>query len=34
LTGSLLAQEMEHAAELITSDRHFEQIGGLVCSVC
>jgi len=33
LIGSLLAQEMEHGAELLTFDRHFEQIGGLACSV-
>ena len=30
----IAAQAMEHGAELLTSDRHFEQIGGLVCSVC
>jgi len=29
----IAAQAMEHGAELLTSDRHFEQISGLVCSV-
>lgn len=29
----LAAQAMEHAAELVTSDRHFERIPGLVCSI-
>ena len=29
----IAAQTMEHGAELITSDRHFEKIDGLVCSI-
>ena len=29
----IAAQAMEHGAELLTADRHFEQISGLVCSV-
>jgi tRNA(fMet)-specific endonuclease VapC len=29
----IAAQAMEHGAELLTSDRHFERISGLVCSV-
>lgn len=29
----IAAQAMEHGAELLTSDRHFEQISGLVCTV-
>jgi hypothetical protein len=29
----IAAQTMEHGAELITSDRHFEKINGLVCSI-
>ncbi len=28
----IAAQAMEHGAELLTSDRHFERISGLVCS--
>ena len=28
----IAAQAMEHGAELITLDRHFEKINGLVCS--
>jgi tRNA(fMet)-specific endonuclease VapC len=28
----IAAQTMEHGAELITSDQHFEKIKGLVCS--
>ena len=30
----IAAQSMEHGAELITSDRHFEKINGLVYTVC
>lgn len=29
----IAAQTMEHGAELITSDRHFERINGLVCTI-
>ena len=29
----IAAQAMEHGAELLTSDRHFERISGLVCSI-
>jgi tRNA(fMet)-specific endonuclease VapC len=29
----IAAQAMEHGAELVTSDRHFERIPGLVCSI-
>jgi tRNA(fMet)-specific endonuclease VapC len=29
----IAAQAMEHGAELLTSDLHFERISGLVCSV-
>ena len=29
----IAAQTMEHGAELITSDQHFERINGLVCTV-
>lgn len=29
----IAAQTMEQGAELITSDRHFEKINGLVCSI-
>jgi len=29
----IAAQAMEHGAELLTADRHFEQISGLVCTV-
>lgn len=29
----IAAQTMEHGAELLTADRHFEKISGLVCSV-
>lgn len=28
----IAAQTMEHGAELITTDQHFEKIGGLVCT--
>lgn len=28
----IAAQAMEHGAELLSADRHFEQISGLVCS--
>jgi tRNA(fMet)-specific endonuclease VapC len=30
----IAAQAMEHGAELLTADRHFERINGLVCTVC
>jgi len=30
----IAAQAMEHGAELLTSDRHFEQVGGLACTIC
>ena len=29
----IAAQTMEHGAELITSDQHFEEINGLVCTI-
>ena len=29
----IAAQTMEHGAELITSDQHFERINGLVCTI-
>jgi len=29
----IAAQTMEHGAELITSDKHFEKIDGLVCTI-
>jgi tRNA(fMet)-specific endonuclease VapC len=29
----IAAQAMEHGAELITLDRHFENIAGLVCTI-
>jgi tRNA(fMet)-specific endonuclease VapC len=29
----IAAQAMEHGAELLTFDRHFERIGGLACTV-
>lgn len=29
----IAAQAMEHGAELLTSDRHFEQVAGLACAV-
>ena len=29
----IAAQTMEHGAELITFDQHFETIGGLVCTI-
>lgn len=29
----IAAQAMEHGAELVTSDRHFERIPGLVCTI-
>jgi len=29
----IAAQTMEYGAELITSDRHFESISGLVCTI-
>jgi tRNA(fMet)-specific endonuclease VapC len=29
----IAAQTMEYGAELITSDRHFEKIAGLVCTI-
>ena len=29
----IAAQAMEHGSELLTADRHFEQISGLVCTV-
>jgi tRNA(fMet)-specific endonuclease VapC len=29
----IAAQAMEHGAELITSDRHFNRISGLVCTL-
>ncbi len=29
----IAAQTMEHGAELITSDHHFERINGLVCTI-
>jgi len=29
----IAAQTMEHGAELTTSDRHFEKISGLVCTI-
>jgi len=29
----IAAQTMEHGAELITSDQHFEKINGLVCTI-
>jgi len=29
----IAAQAMEHGAELLTADRHFEQVPGLVCTV-
>lgn len=29
----IAAQTMEHGAELITSDQHFERISGLVCTI-
>ena len=30
----IAAQTMEHGAELITLDRHFENITGMVCTIC
>lgn len=30
----IAAQAMEHGAELLTSDRHFEQVPGLACAIC
>lgn len=30
----IAAHAMEHGAELITMDRHFENITGLVCTIC
>jgi tRNA(fMet)-specific endonuclease VapC len=30
----IAAQAMEHGAELLTSDRHFEQVPGLACTFC
>lgn len=29
----IAAQTMEHGAELVTSDKHFEKIDGLVCTI-
>jgi tRNA(fMet)-specific endonuclease VapC len=29
----IAAQAMEHGAELLTSDRHFEQVAGLACTI-
>ncbi|MBW2311478.1 MAG: type II toxin-antitoxin system VapC family toxin [Deltaproteobacteria bacterium] len=29
----IAAQTMEHGAELITSDQHFEKVNGLVCTI-
>jgi tRNA(fMet)-specific endonuclease VapC len=29
----IAAQAMEHGAELLSSDRHFEKIPGLACSI-
>ena len=29
----IAAQTMEYGAELVTSDRHFEKIAGLVCTL-
>ena len=29
----IAAQTMEHGAELITFDRHFERVAGLVCTI-
>lgn len=29
----IAAQTMEHGAELITSDRHFEKVNGLICNL-
>ena len=29
----IAAQTMEHGAELITSDQHFERVRGLVCTI-
>ena len=29
----IAAQTMEHGAELITSDQHFERVSGLVCTI-
>ena len=30
----IAAQTLEHGVELITSDRHFEKINGLVYTIC
>jgi predicted nucleic acid-binding protein len=30
----IAAQAMEHGAELLTSDRHFEQVAGLAFTIC
>jgi len=30
----IAAQAMEHGAELLTSDRHFEQVAGLAYTIC
>ena len=30
----IAAQTMEHGAELLTSDHHFEQVAGLAYSIC
>ena len=29
----IAAQAMEHGADLLTSDRHFEQVAGLACTI-
>jgi len=29
----IAAQAMEHGAELLTSDRHFERVAGLACTI-
>lgn len=29
----IAAQAMEHGAELLTSDRHFERVAGLACEI-
>ena len=29
----IAAQAMEHGAELLTADRHFEQVAGLACTI-
>ena len=29
----IAAQAMEHGAELLTTDRHFEQVAGLACTI-